>query len=222
LAIKEEDRTKVGQENTEQQTGENKELTGEQPQGEATTPEACPPEDAPEAGKPEEEAKEQVDLGVLMAELEKAKKEKEEYLQTYLRLRADFDNFRRRSREELAQAVRQGKEELLQELLPVLDNWERALGSTGELENWRKGVEMIFEQFKAILANEGVSPIPTVGEPFDPRFHEAVLREPSAEPENTILEELSKGYLFGEKTLRPSKVKVAAYDPDLASGKEKE
>lgn len=220
MAIKEEDKITIDQENTEQETEENKEPMGEQSGEEAPTQKDSPPDDTPEANKQEDQEQDQTDIRSLEAQLEEAKKEKEEYLQSYLRLRADFDNFRRRSREELAQAARQGKEELIQALLPVLDNWERALETTGELDKWRKGVEMIFQQLKTVLAEEGLSPIPTVGETFNPQFHEAVLREPSAQPEDTILEELTKGYLFGEKTLRPSKVKVAAHDPDLASEKE--
>ncbi|NLW56861.1 MAG: nucleotide exchange factor GrpE [Firmicutes bacterium] len=220
MAIKEEDKITIDQENTEQETEENKEPMGEQSGEEAPTQKDSPPDDTPEANKQEDQEQDQTDIRSLEAQLEEAKKEKEEYLQSYLRLRADFDNFRRRSREELAQAARQGKEELIQALLPVLDNWERALETAGELDKWRKGVEMIFQQLKTVLAEEGLSPIPTVGETFNPQFHEAVLREPSAQPEDTILEELTKGYLFGEKTLRPSKVKVAAHDPDLASEKE--
>lgn len=158
-------------------------------------------------------------LNMKLAQLEQ---EKEEYLQSYLRLRADFENYKRRTRQELQQAAAGGKEELLLELLPVLDNLERALASTGDPEQWRSGVEMIFRQFLNILAQTGLKPIPAVGESFDPQRHEAMLREPSSQPENTILEELKKGYLFGEKTLRPSLVKVAAFDPDLVGAKEKE
>ena len=148
--------------------------------------------------------------------------EKKEQLQSFLRLRADFDNYKRRTRQELLQAADQGKEDLLAKLLPVLDNLELALGTTGEPEKWRSGVEMIFRQFLEVLAQAGLKPIPAVGEAFDPNIHEALMREPSAEPENTVLEELKKGYLFGEKTLRPSMVKVAAFDPDLAGEKGKE
>ena len=148
--------------------------------------------------------------------------EKKEQLQSFLRLRADFDNYKRRTRQEILQAADQGKEELLAELLPVLDNLELALDTTGEPEKWRSGVEMIFRQFLEILRQAGLKPIPSVGEIFDPNIHEAIMREPSMEPENTVLEELKRGYLFGEKTLRPSMVKVAAFDPDLASENEKE
>lgn len=153
-----------------------------------------------------------------IAELER---ENEEYLQSYRRLRADFDNYRRRTRQELSQAADNGKEELLVQILPVLDNLERALTASGEPDTWRSGVEMIFRQFLEILYKTGLKPIPAVGEMFDPNLHEALLREPSEQPENTILEEIKKGYLFGDKTIRPSLVKVAAA-PESADGNEKE
>ncbi len=166
----------------------------------------------------EEKAGEEVqDLGKKMSELEQ---EKEECIQKYLRLRADFENYRRRTKEELLQAAERGKEELVSSILPILDNFERAFNNTGEIDKWRDGIEMIFRQLQEVLANEGVVPIPAVGEVFDPKIHEAVFREPSAMPENTILEELKKGYLFGDKTLRPSLVKVAAYDPELTTEEE--
>ncbi len=171
--------------------------------------------------KPEND-EQKVDTQSLHAKNAELEQEKEEYLQSYLRLRADFENYRRRSREEFLQAAQNGKEELVLVLLPVLDNLERALGTTGEIEKWREGVEMIFRQLQEVLANEGLAPIPATGEMFNPQVHEAVLREPSSQPENTILEELKKGYLFKEKTLRPSLVKVAANDPDSVSAQEKE
>ena len=153
-----------------------------------------------------------------IADLER---EKEELLQSYRRLLADFDNYKRRTRKELLEAADSGKEELLVKLLPVLDNLELALKATGEPDKWRSGVEMIFRQFLGVLVEVGLKPIPAVGEIFDPKLHEALVREPSEQPENTILEEIKKGYLFGEKTIRPTLVKVAAA-PESVSGKEKE
>lgn len=141
---------------------------------------------------------------------EQLEKGKEEIYQRYLRLKADFANYRRRSSEEYQRLRRQVVEETILKLLPVLDNLERAVASPGEEANLQTGVEMVLRQFQGILKEEGVVPIKAVGEMFDPLKHEAFIREESEEPENTILEELQKGYLFGEKTLRPSLVKVAA------------
>lgn len=181
---------------------------------------------AKEAAKATEEKAETTEDGesieTLQNKVAALEGEKKEQLESYLRLRADFDNYKRRTRQEMLQAADQGKEDLLVKLLPVLDNFELALGTTGEPEKWRSGVEMIFRQFLEILRQVGLKPIPSVGAAFDPTIHEALMREPSAEPENTVLEELKKGYLFGEKTLRPSMVKVAVFDPDLASQNEKE
>jgi molecular chaperone GrpE len=162
----------------------------------------------------------------LEACLEQLKKENEELTQVWLRLRADFENYRRRSREELQRARGQALEEFILKLLPVVDNLERALaaaaGGSGDDANLRTGVAMVYRQFMAVLAEEGVTPIAAVGEIFDPEKHEAFCREESEKPENTILEEFQKGYLFGEKTIRPSLVKVAAAGTKTAAGETKE
>ncbi len=194
------------------------ETTGVGAQGPVETGEKEKETMASEAASPEEPDTTQT----LCKKIEELEREKEEYLQGYLRLRADFENYKRRTRQEMQQAADGGKEELLTQLLPVLDNLERALASAGEPEKWRSGIEMIFRQFLGVLAETGLKPIPAVGESFDPKRHEALMREPSSQPENIILEELKKGYFFKDKTLRPSLVKVSAFDPDLAGEKEKE
>lgn len=155
--------------------------------------------------------------------LEQLEREKEELYQNLLRLRADFDNYRRRTREELQLARGQALEEFVLGILPVLDNLERAVDcarvrGSGEEANLLTGVEMVFRQFMAILEKEGVTPITAVGELFDPEKHEAFCRDESEQPENTILEELQKGYLFGKKTIRPSLVKVAAGRQETVAG----
>ena len=101
-------------------------------------------------------------------------------------------------------------EQLVLKLLPVLDNFERALEAEGDsLKDYKSGVEMIYRQFQDVLSLEGVEAIPAVGEPFDPVKHEAVFREESEEyPENTIIEELRRGYVLKDKVIRPSMVKV--------------
>lgn len=172
-------------------------------------------------GEEQDEKKE--DPTVLLEEL---KKENEELKQGWLRLRADFENYRRRSRQELERARGQALEEFIIKLLPVVDNLERALaaaaGGSGDEANLRTGVEMVFRQFMEVLEREGVKPIAAVGEIFDPAKHEAFCREESDQPENTILEEFQKGYLFGEKTIRPSLVKVAAAKEKTVPGENKE
>ena len=140
------------------------------------------------------------------AELEK---EKEELIQRWLRLRADFENYRRRSREELQRAREQALEEFIIKLLPVVDNLEQALAwpppaAPGTKPTCVPGVEMVFRQFMEVLEKEGVTPIAAVGEIFDPEKHEAFCREESEKPENTILEEYQKGYLLGRKLSGPA------------------
>ncbi|HHU81864.1 MAG TPA: nucleotide exchange factor GrpE [Firmicutes bacterium] len=158
--------------------------------------------------------------------LEELKREKEELSQRLLRLRADFENYRRRSREELQRARGQALEEFILKILPVVDNLERAVATSangsGDKANLHTGVEMVFRQFMEVLEREGVTPIAAVGEMFDPGRHEAFCREESEEPENTILEEMQRGYLFGEKTIRPSLVKVAVAKEKTAAGESKE
>jgi molecular chaperone GrpE len=187
---------------------------------ETTTEETAVPGETPGASADQADA-ECKEMEALHKKIEELQQANEEYLQSYRRLRADFDNYKRRTRQEMLQAADNGKEELLVQLLPVLDNLERALTATGEPDKWRSGVEMIFRQFLGVLLEAGLKPIPAVGEMFDPNLHEALMREPSEQPENTIVEEIKKGYLFGEKTIRPSLVKVAAAS-ESANGKEKE
>lgn len=129
-----------------------------------------------------------------------------------LRLRADFDNFRRRSakeREELAAVVTQG---ILSDMLPLLDNFERALAAEGsDLESFRAGVSMIYKQMQETLAKNGLEVIDTEGKKFDPNFHQAVMRVQDPEKEDdTIEQELQKGYMACGRVIRPSMVQVVS------------
>jgi molecular chaperone GrpE len=156
-----------------------------------------------------------VDLPNDPEELKKLLLEKtEEAEQNYnraLRLQADYENLRRRTRQEREELIKFGSEHLIIGLLPVLDNFERAMSSAGDGgERFVSGVEMIFRQLNEILAGEGLAPIPAQGEQFDPNIHEAMLQvEDTGEPENTVVEELRKGYYLKGKVIRPSMVKVA-------------
>ena len=129
-----------------------------------------------------------------------------------LRLRADFDNFRRRSakeREELAAVVTQG---ILTDMLPLLDNFERALLAEGsDLDSFRAGVSMIYKQMQEALAKNGLEVIDTKDKKFDPNFHQAVMRVPDPEKEDdTIEQELQKGYMVKGRVIRPSMVQVVS------------
>lgn len=139
--------------------------------------------------------------------------EKEELEKRYLRLQADFENFRRRTRqekEELSAVVTQG---ILRELLPFLDNFERALSADRDAaeESLRAGVEMMYKQLLEALKKEGLEYIETRDKAFDPNFHQAVLRvQDETREDGMIAAELQKGYTAKGKVIRPSMVQVVA------------
>lgn len=147
-------------------------------------------------------------------EAEKYKREAEETYQRLLRLQADYENFRRRTRLEKEELAKYASRQLVEKLLPVLDNFERALAaarSTADFDSFARGVDMIYRQLTDVLAQEGLEPIKAVGEPFDPALHQAVMRVESEEHgDNIVVEELQKGYRLKEKVIRPSMVKVNA------------
>lgn len=158
-------------------------------------------EEAPETNDPEE----------LKRLLEEKTVEAENNHNRALRLQADYENLRRRSRQERDDLLKYGSEHLLNALLPVIDNFERALASAGDGgEKFVSGVEMIHRQLTEVLSGEGLTPIPATGEQFDPNVHEAVMQvEDTGQPENTVVEELRRGYYLKGKVLRPAMVKVA-------------
>lgn len=146
-------------------------------------------------------------------ELEEARKLADENYQRYLRTQADFDNFRRRSRQEKEDFAKYASAKLIEQLLPIVDNFERALAASKENRDHDallKGVDMIYRQLEGVLAQEGLKPIEAVGQPFNPEFHQAVMQVQSEEhEEGVVLEEMQKGYILKDKVLRPSMVKVS-------------
>jgi len=149
----------------------------------------------------------------LKAELAMAKAKAEEHYDHLLRLQADFDNYRKRSQKEKTELIKYASERIVEDLLPVLDNFERAASAAKvnpDFAAFSKGVDMIFRQLQTALYKEGLKAMEAIGQPFDPNLHEAVLRVASEEhPENTVVEELQKGYYLKEKVLRPCMVKVS-------------
>ena len=132
-----------------------------------------------------------------------------------LRRQAEFENYRKRVERERSVLYQRGRDDVLLQFLPVVDNFERALesleSSEGDAEALRHGVELIHKQFKDALSKFGLEPVESVGQTFDPHLHEAVTTEPSDKhKENTIIEEFQRGYRIGDKLLRPAKVKVAS------------
>ncbi|KAK8328540.1 hypothetical protein V6Z12_A11G258400 [Gossypium hirsutum] len=132
-----------------------------------------------------------------------------------LRIGADFDNFRKRTERERLSLVANAQGEVLENLLPVLDNFERAkaqikVKTEGE-EKINNSYQSIYKQFMEILGSLGVEPVDTVGNPFDPMLHEAIMQEDSTEfEEGIILQEFQKGFKLGDRLLRPAMVKVSA------------
>jgi molecular chaperone GrpE len=145
-------------------------------------------------------------------ELHAARDEAQANFARYQRLAADFENYKRRTRQELADRTQYANEELLRKLLPILDNLHRALDHApeGVDRNWFDGLRTVVRQFEDTLQAQGVSPIPAVGEKFDPSKHEAIAREETDEhEEGTVVEEMQPGYRLHERVLRPTLVKVA-------------
>ncbi|HEV2472136.1 MAG TPA: nucleotide exchange factor GrpE [Chthonomonadales bacterium] len=150
----------------------------------------------------------------LQAELEEARKKADEFEKALLYAQAEFQNFRRRQREEQEEFRRYVKGEQIKSLLPVLDSFERALKAAEQSRNFDAliaGVSGTLKQLQAFLEKAGVKPIEAVGKEFDPNFHEAVGHSEHAQaPENLVTEEIQKGYLLHDRVLRPSLVKVSS------------
>lgn len=145
-------------------------------------------------------------------ELEEAKARADEMTYNWQRSAADFANYKRRTDEERAAVAQLGATALIGRLLSVLDDFDRALASvpSDAHEGWVEGVRLVERKLRGVLEAEGVSPIEALGQPFDPNLHEAVVHEPTADhPDNTVIEELQRGYRLGDRVLRPSMVKVA-------------
>lgn len=132
-----------------------------------------------------------------------------ELTETLQRVQAEFENYKKRVDKEKQEFCDYAKEDLIRKLLPLIDNFELALKHKKSDKEFHKGVELIYAQLITILENEGLKPIKALNEKFDPYKHEALLAEKSSKEENTILEELQKGYLLKDKVIRPSKVKVS-------------
>ena len=165
----------------------------------------------PENQQPEQEACE-VDIKALQEELEKAKAQSDEYLDLAQRKQAEFANYRRRTEGIRAEAYDDGRREAIAQLLPVVDNLERALAAAGEEENALKsGVEMVLRQTRDALTKMGVEEIDPQGQPFDAELMNAVMQGSADEGEpGTVCMVLQKGYKLGERVIRHAMVKVVA------------
>src|SRR5947208_7407995 len=145
-------------------------------------------------------------------ELQAARDEAQATFARYQRLAADFENYKRRTRQELADRTQYANEERVPKLLPILDNFRRALDHAPEGidRNWFEGIKLVARQFEETLQAQGLTTIPAVGEKFDPNQHEAIAREETDEhEEGTVVEEMQPGYRLHNRVLRPTLVKVA-------------
>lgn len=148
----------------------------------------------------------------MRAKIEQLEAEAQDAQNRYLRLAADFDNYKKRARQEQADVVRQANAELIGRLLPVVDNFHRIVDtvSEGVDEAWLKGVKLTLQQLDELLTSQGVQPIEAVGQPFDPTLHEAIGHEESDEhPEDTVVSEVRRGYRLHDRVVRPALVRVA-------------
>jgi len=145
--------------------------------------------------------------------LEDKARKSDEYFNSLLRLQADFDNYKKRLEKEKAEFIKFANEGIITEILKILDDFERAVeaGRTKhDFDILYKGIEMIRNDLKDFLKQEGIKEIEAKGKPFNPHEHEAMMQEETdAHPEDSVIEEFQKGYTFNGRVIRPSKVKVA-------------
>lgn len=164
-------------------------------------------------------------LAEMTQQIESLKTQLEEKSTQYMRIGADFENYRKRTSKEKEDLDAQVKRNTIMELLPVVDNFERARAhlkpqTDGEM-TIHKSYQGVYKQLVDSLKRLGVAPMRPEGQEFDPNLHEAVMREPTDEhPEGTVLEELVRGYFLGDRVLRHAMVKVAAPKEDTPSAEE--
>ncbi|MGA3195295.1 MAG: nucleotide exchange factor GrpE [Terriglobales bacterium] len=144
------------------------------------------------------------------SEVEKLKAERDALLDRLARQQAEFDNARKRASREQLEFREFAAADVLKNFLPVLDSFERALKAGGDSSEFRNGIDLIYRQLQDALQKSGVQAVESVGQPFDPRFHEAIEMVDSAViPDHHVLEELQRGYKYKDRLLRPAMVRVA-------------
>lgn len=157
----------------------------------------------------------------LQEQLAQQRQKTEEYVDHLQRLQADFQNYRRRMMQEKSEAVSHGKEDVLRALVPVLTNFRLALQHADQDANAvRQGVQMIWQQFEGFLRDQGVEPIPTIGQVFDPTYHEVLSTVPATAETlaNTIVTEVKAGYRIDGRLLAPAQVIVAQAEESTVQG----
>ena len=132
-----------------------------------------------------------------------------ELTETLQRVQAEFENYKKRSEKDNSEVIKYANADLIKKLLPVLDDFELALKNCRAKDDFYKGIELIYSHLIDALHSQGLRHIECIGKKFDPYFHEALLTEESDKEENTILDEMQKGYMLNDKVVRHSKVKVS-------------
>ena len=198
--------TKEKNQPLEEEVLKNEEMAEETAQTEETQQEEAAQEETPAAEQTVEEQ--------LVNMLEEAQQMVREEKDKYLRLSAEFDNYRKRTLKEKAELIKNGAEKTLTAILPILDDFERALKNleaSEETKAMKEGVELIFNKFQKVLGQEGLQNIETEGQAFDTDFHEAIalIPAPAEELKGKILDCVQTGYMLNEKVIRHAKVAVA-------------
>jgi molecular chaperone GrpE len=161
------------------------------------------------------------ELDILRQSLEEKKKLAEEYYDQLIRMKAEFDNYRRRTEKERTTHIAWGKEEILRKQVSILDILEQALASTKistNIESIRQGLEMITTEFVRMLSSEGIKEMDCLGKKFDPSLHEALEQVASDQSEGTVVAVLQKGYTMNGRVVRAAKVQVAKQQTGLSAG----
>jgi molecular chaperone GrpE len=185
----------------------------EQPEQQAPPDDGAPQQES--SSPPDETPPDAVDdaggADSIGAELDEVARQRDAHYDRLLRLTAEFDNYRKRTERDRRELIEQAAGDLLGDLLPVVDDLERALAAdTEDGDAYRRGVEIIHKQLLDVMARRGVAPIEAVGTDFDPTLHQAVMHEPSdGHRDGEVVEELRRGYTLRQRLLRPSMVKVA-------------
>jgi molecular chaperone GrpE len=162
------------------------------------------------------------DLAMLQERLATAQAESAQRMAAWQRSQADYENLKKRSQQELSDRMTFAAAALLSGLLPVVDDFERAVSADREQDPaaWADGVQLIQSKLFQFLEQSGVQPIAAEGQPFDPKFHEAIGK--AAGPEGQVMVQVLKGYLLGQRVLRPTQVIVGEGDDDASSGPEQD
>ena len=176
--------------------------------------------------KQEELQKKETELKKITIELNDIKENEKYYKNQLMRMQADFENYRKREEKKKQEFMEYAKQDLICQLLSVIDNLERAAIYTQNKEHQpesiEEGIKGTLKEFRSILEKEGLKTVKAVGEKFDPHCHEAIMHVESEEyPEDTVMDEISKGYYLKSKIIRPSLVKVSKGKPEKKSEKEK-